>query len=128
MMRIQLRVYMGAMLVAPENITILNDIKHAGLVGGHGSKVSPFGDGGEGVNYTPWTDDGNGDDLFYCAKLKTTKWHELFQYDGATPKDPLFEGLTRNIYAAEWAEAAAIQRGDDSPGDLLGSPLRKIAG
>ena len=114
MMRIQLRVYMGAMLVAPENITILNDIKHAGLVGGHGSKVSPFPTAEAPQRYTPWTDDGNGDDLFFCAKLKKTKWHELFQYNGATPKDPLFEGLTRDIYAAEWAEARAIEQGNDS--------------
>ena len=87
-----------------------NDIKHAGLVGGHGSKVTA-----PGGAFEPWGDDGSGDDLFYCAKLKSTKWHELFLYENGAPKDPLFYRRTRNIFAAEWAEAESIDQGGETP-------------
>ena len=94
-------------------VTILNDIKHAGLVGGHGSKCCM--DPQTAGSFRPWTDDGEGHDLFLFAKKKTTKWHELFLCgpDGEA-LDQTFYKCTQHVYAAEWEEAKDLATSGDA--------------
>ena len=118
MLRVQLRVYLGAMLVEPENVTILNDIRFAGLIGGHGANVclTP-------TDYKPWSADGSGHDLVLLSKKRATKWHELFKCDSdGNAVDDVFFTDSQHIFSAEWAEAARIAKGDTASADLSAPP------
>ena len=117
MMRVQLRVYLGAMLAQPENVTILNDIKFSGIIGGAGTKHAEFKDNFIG-KYTPWGSDGSGDDIVILNKKEETEWADLFkiedvQSDGTiVAVDNLFYTSSENIFKAEWAEAKRIFLGE----------------
>ena len=113
MMRVQLRVYLGAMLAQPENVTILNDIKFSGIVGGAGTKLNET----RGA-YTPWGSDGSGNDIVILKKKKETEWADLFKIksvatDGTIEgEDDVFHNSSKNIFKAEWAEAKRIFLGE----------------
>lgn len=113
MMRVQLRVYLGAMLAQPENVTILNDIKFSGIIGGAGTKRKD--NVGE---YTPWGSDGSGDDIVILEKNKETEWADLFKMkaegpDDAEAVDEVFYKSSKDIFKAEWAEAKRIFLGQE---------------
>jgi hypothetical protein len=95
-----MRRYMGAGVIAPENIIILNDVQCLGIVSGHGTKKPksipedpsrtsgalgmsmykvPELSGGD-YQYMPYDEDNDDEtDLVLCMKMKSTPYSDLFK-------------------------------------------------
>ena len=90
-MRMQLRVYLGALIRKEENLLILNDIQFDGIVKGHGCNLAPslaeFREyRGDPHRHSGRSQGGDHHDLVICAKLKTTPWDRIWH-------DPVFCGM-----------------------------------
>ena len=99
-MRMQLRVYCGAVIKQPENLIILNDVMCSGCVAGHGN-----------VLYDPQSDgdfDSSKHDFILARKSKSTPWTELF-------KDAIFTECisAERAFRHEIDEYERIEGGND---------------
>lgn len=98
-MKMQLRVYMGAVIYEPENLLILPNVQFEGCVAGHGSKIC------ESQFFDP-----QAEDLIIAFKTKGTDLHDIFE-------DEIFRETAGEVFYKEYLDMrdAGDLYGKDEP-------------
>lgn len=100
-MKMQLRVYLGAVLYQPENYIVLPDVAFSGAVGGHGAKVCTT------KEFNP-----EEDDLILAFKTKGYSKGNLLD-------DPVFRATAGEIFYKDYIDAKPdAMSGKDEPTSL----------